>query len=109
MPSANGKEKKIVLSLCLHVQRSESCVCMCAWHMWLTCVLICILISGIYLHSSQVCVTMSCPCQLMQAPSALESSMSYLIREYMHVLQRTYNTIWEAASASHCKTNIWAN
>lgn len=45
----------------------------------------------------------------MQLLSVLESSMSSLIREYVHVLQRTYYTIWEAALASHCKTNIWAN
>lgn len=45
----------------------------------------------------------------MQVLSVWEYNMSYLIREYVHVLQRTYYTIWEAALASHCKTNIWAN
>lgn len=45
----------------------------------------------------------------MQVLSVLESSMSYLIREYVHVLQGTYYTIWEGALPSHCKTNIWAN
>lgn len=46
---------------------------------------------------------------MMQVLSVLESSMSNLIREYVHVLQHTYHTIWEAALASHYKTNIWAN
>lgn len=55
------------------------------------------------------CYCSSSPCEIMQVISVLKLSMSYLIREYVHVLQSTYFTIWEAVVASRCKTNIWVN
>lgn len=45
----------------------------------------------------------------MQVLSVLESSMPYLIGKYVHVLQHTYYTIWEAAVALHSKTDILDN